>query len=459
MELHYKKESAWKKLQEAELEAVMAYGDRYKQFLDKGKTERLAHDEAIGLAEARGFEEGYAKLKSGIHPGDKLYFSNRGKAVAFFVMGHDLEAGMNIVGAHIDAPRLDLKQQPLFEEGGMAQMRTHYYGGVKKYQWTAMPLSMHGVAFTKEGQKCQIHIGEREGDPVFFINDLLPHLSADQNKKPLSEGISGEQLTVVVGSRPLEGAEDSPIKAGVLKYLNETYGLVESDFVSAEIEILPQAKAQDVGFDRSMIAAYGQDDRICSYAALEGILEVHNPQVTAVTLLVDKEEIGSVGATGMHSEWFDLIVDELLFATGKTSHLAIRRAYAKTRVLSADVTACYDPSFPEVSDKQNSAILGHGVAISKYTGSRGKSGSNDADAEFVYDVTKVFDDAGAIWQTAELGKVDQGGGGTIAYILANRGAHVIDCGAPVLSMHAPIELTSKVDAYMCKKAYGAFLQG
>ena len=371
---------------------------------------------------------------------------------------------MNIVGSHIDAPRLDLKPFPLYEDGNMALLKTHYYGGVKKYQWTCIPLSLHGIVFTKDGNKIDISIGENQDEPVFYINDLLIHLSADQMQKKLSEGITGEQLNVVVGHRPMISIDSEekdikdPVKENILHILNEKYGIIEEDFMLAEFEIVPADKARHVGLDSSMISAHGHDDRVCAYAGLEAIFDVETPEITAVSLFVDKEEIGSVGNTSMESKFFENMIAELIALQGEYSDLKVRRAFANSKVLSADVTVGFDPTFPEVLDKKNAAMIGHGVTISKYTGARGKGGCNDANAEYLAYVRKVFDQNEVIWQIGELGKVDQGGGGTIAYILAQYGAEVVDCGVPMLSMHAPLELVSKADIYMTYRAYSSFLK-
>lgn len=366
---------------------------------------------------------------------------------------------MNIVGSHIDCPRLDLKQRPLYEDSDLALFKTHYYGGVKKYQWPTIPLALHGVIITQDGEKKEIAIGEKADDPVFFINDLLPHLSQNQNTKKLSEGIEGEQLNVVVGHSTYGSEEkENPIKKLVLEHLNKEFGMVEEDFIVSELEIVPASPARDVGFDRSLVAAHGHDDRVCSYANLEAIFEVENPNKTVVALFADKEEIGSVGNTGMHARFFENAVAEIINKMGDYNDLKLRRALANSKVLSADVTAAIDPAFKEVMDDKNASKFGYGITMSKYTGSRGKSGSNDANAEFLHEIRKVFNENGIIWQTGELGKVDQGGGGTIAYILAESGAQVVDMGTGMLSMHAPIELVSKADAYMTYKAYEAFMK-
>lgn len=452
--------NAWFEIDKEEKNEVFEYGERYKKFLDSAKTEREACTEIIRQAEEAGFIEFNEALKNGIKKGDKFYVNNRNKSVALIVMGENLEDGMNIVGSHIDVPRLDLKPNPLYEDQSLTLLKTHYYGGIKKYQWPTIPLAMHGVYVNKEGEVKNVVIGEDENDPVLFINDLLPHLGKDQAKLSLAEGISGEQLNAVVGHCCYGADKNSknPIKDNTLAILNRKYGMTEEDFATAEFELVPAGKSRDVGLDRSMIAGHGHDDRVCSYANLEAMLKVENPSITAVGLFVDKEEIGSVGNASMSSLFFENIIAEIFAQQGGNEFLKTRKAIQNSKVLSADVTCAVDPSFPEVNDKLNASVLGRGVTVSKYTGSRGKGGCNDANAEFLGEVRKVFNDNNVSWQTGELGKVDQGGGGTIAYILANYGAEVVDCGTPMLSMHAPIELVSKIDAYMTFKAYKSFVQ-
>ena len=459
MQLKHEFKNAWEiERENNKLNEVMDYSKGYMNFLDNGKTERTSAREIVKIAK----ENGYISLeeaikKSYVKPGEKIYAVNKDKAVALFVIGKNLlEEGMKIVGGHIDAPRIDLKQNPLYQEANLGFFKTHYYGGVKKYQWTALPLAIHGVVILNDGTKVDICIGEDESDPVFCITDLLIHLASDQMQKKLSEGVTGESLNLLVGHMPLEGEEKEAIEQNILKLLNDKYGMVEEDFLSAEIEIVPAGRARDLGFDRSMVIAYGHDDRVCSYAAVKAIMETENPEYTAVALCVDKEEVGSQGNTGMHSKFFENTVAELVALEGNYSDLKVRRAMANSKVLSADVTAGYDPTYPEVYEKRNSAYMGRGVALTKYTGSRGKSGCNDANAEFTAEVRRIFNKAGVVWQTSELGKVDQGGGGTIAYILANYGAEVIDCGVGVLNMHAPHEIVSKVDIYEMYKGYKAF---
>ncbi len=461
MKLSHEFRNAWNVLKDGELELLMDYSKGYKNFLDNGKTERECAKEIVEMAKEKGFislEEAIenGKLKSGL----KVYAENKGKGVALFILGKEpLEKGMKIVGSHIDSPRLDLKAFPLYEDGNLALLKTHYYGGIKKYQWTAIPLSLHGVIFKKDGSKVDIVIGEDENDPVLYITDLLIHLAKDQMEKKLSEGITGEGLNVLIGHIPVkEGEEKDKVKENVLKLLYDKYGIIEEDFTTAEIEIVPAGKAKDVGLDRGMIAAHGHDDRVCTYAALKSMLEIENPVYTAVGLFVDKEEVGSMGNTGMESKFFENVVAEIINLQGEYSDLKVRRSLANSKVLSADVTCGFDPNFPDVIDKRNGAFVGHGVVIAKYTGSRGKSGCNDANAEFLAEVRNIFNENEVTWQIGELGKVDQGGGGTIAYILANYGAEVVDCGVAMLSMHAPMELVSKVDCYETYKAYKAFLK-
>jgi len=454
--------NAWEQLKDGELEQVFEFGEDYKYFMDQGKTERECVCEIIKEAKTNGFVSlGEVMDRGTINPGDKIYAENKGKAVALFVIGTEgIEKGMRIVGSHLDAPRLDLKSYPLYEDGGLALLKTHYYGGIKKYQWVATPLALHGVMIKKNGEKISIVIGEDDQDPVFYISDLLPHLAKDQMSKKMGEGITGEGLNVIIGNIPYQGDDlDDKVKLNILSLLNEKYGIDEDDFTVAEIEIVPAGKSRDVGIDRSMIAAHGHDDRVCSFAAYQAVFEIQNPKNTIVGLFVDKEEVGSMGNTGAESMFFEDVVAELLNLKGITSYIGLRRSMSSSKVLSGDVTAGFDPNFPDVLDKRNASFIGKGVTLTKYTGSRGKSGSNDANAEFLAEVRDIFNSNDITWQIGELGKVDQGGGGTIAYIFANRGAEVVDCGTPMLSMHAPIELISKVDLYMTYKAYKAFYQG
>lgn len=461
MNLNYEKKNIWEELSEKEIEEIFEYGERYKNFLNHAKIEREATVTIIEKAKEHGYVSLEEALKGKIKKGDKIYLNNKNKSVIMMVVGEDITEGMNILGSHIDSPRLDLKQNPVYEEGHMAYFKTHYYGGVKKYQWATIPLALHGTAFTKDGKKLNIVIGEKEDDPIFYISDLLIHLSKDQRKKSMDEGITGEQLNVIIGHRSYKDKDEdkSPIKNSILKYLNKEYGLVEEDFLVAELTIVPAGKARDVGFDRSLIASYGHDDKVCAYASLEAMLKVESPKRTAVSLFVDKEEIGSVGNASMGANYFHNMVAEILNNQFENySDVLLRRAFANSKVLSADVTVAFDPNFAEVTEKNNVALMGHGVAIAKYTGSGGKFGSNDANTEFLQELRTLFNENGVIWQTGELGKIDQGGGGTIAYILAKYGAEVVDIGTAMLSMHAPIELLSKADAYMTSKAYEVFVK-
>lgn len=455
------RENAWKKYSEeqvAELEEVSA---AYRKFLDKGKTERECVKEIVKLAQKAGYKdiEKIISKDKKLKAGDKVYAVNMKKSVALFQIGKTpMEQGMNILGAHIDSPRLDVKQNPLYEDTDFAYMDTHYYGGIKKYQWVALPLAIHGVIVKKDGSTAEVVIGEDENDPVLCITDLLIHLSGEQLEKKAAKVIEGEQLDILVGSRPLAGTEKESVKANILKLLEDKYQITEEDFLSAELEIVPAGKAKNSGIDSSMIMAYGQDDRVCAYTSLAAMLEVEDPERITCCLLVDKEEIGSVGATGMQSRFFENVTAEVMERTGKYSELLLRRCLANSCMLSSDVSAAFDPLFAGSFEKKNAAYFGRGMVFNKFTGARGKSGSNDANAEYFAKIRRVMDDAGVAFQTAELGKVDQGGGGTIAYILALYGMEVIDCGVAVLNMHAPWELTSKADIYETKKGYEAFLK-
>lgn len=459
MNLKYEFKNAWDfERKENTIEQIMQYSRNYMELLSKSKTERLSVKEIIKLAKENNYISiDEAMEKGSISCGDKIYVINKEKAVALFVIGKNyIEKGMKIIGSHIDSPRLDLKPNPLYQESNLGFFKTHYYGGIKKYQWTAIPLALHGIVILNDGTKVDISIGEEDSDPVFCVTDLLIHLAGDQMQKKLSEGISGEALNILIGNIPLEDEEKEPITANILKILNEKYNIVEEDLLSAEIEVVPAGKARDLGLDRSMVLGYGHDDRVCSYAAVKAILETEQPEFTSVALCVDKEEIGSKGNTGMHSKFFENTVAELIALEGDYCDIKVRRALANSKVLSADVSAGYDPNFGEAYEKRNSAYMGNGVVLTKYTGSRGKSGCNDANAEFMSEVKRIFNKGNVVWQTAELGKVDQGGGGTIAHILANQGAEVIDCGVGVLNMHAPHEIVSKVDIYEMYKGYKAF---
>ena len=448
---------AWEKYTDEQIKDVMAFNEGYKNFITNGKTERLCVKQSIELAKEKGFKElsEYETLK----PGDKVYVNNMNKNIALFVVGkQQIETGMRILGAHIDSPRMDLKQNPLYESEGFALLDTHYYGGVKKYQWVTIPLSLIGVVVKKDGTVIDVNIGEDENDPVVGISDLLIHLSADQMKKDASKVIEGEDLDVTIASIPLKDSEKEAVKANVLKILKEKYDFEEEDFLSAEIEVVPSGKARDYGIDRSMVAGYGHDDRVCAYTSLMALLQVTDPEYTSCCILVDKEEIGSVGATGAQSLFFENTVAELLAKQGTDSFVKTRQALANSKMLSSDVSAGVDPLYLSVNDKKNAAYLGKGIVFNKYTGSRGKSGSNDANAEYMAEIRNVLDSKNVYYQTAELGKVDQGGGGTIAYILGNYNMNVIDAGVAVLNMHAPMEIVSKVDVYEAYVAYLTFLE-
>lgn len=450
-DLFLTKKNTYDIVNEEEKTQAQAYCEGYRRFLDAGKTEREAVIASIAMAEAAGFVP--YKRGMALSPGLKIYENVRGKALMLAVIGTaPLSEGVNIGGAHVDAPRIDLKQVPLYEDSELAYFKTHYYGGVKKYQWVTLPLALHGIVVKKDGSCVDIVIGEDDSDPVFNITDLLPHLGKDQEKKTLGEAFTGENLNIIIGSRPTGGEKDSDrVKHTVLQLLNEKYGIVEEDFLSAELEAVPAAKARDVGFDRSMIGAYGQDDRSCAYAVLQAILSTGKPRKTAVCILSDKEEVGSDGVSGMQSAVFENFMGDLC----DTQNVKTRHCFENSFCLSADVCNAYDPNFPDVSEKRNAAKINYGMAILKYSGARGKSGSSDASAEVVGKLRKIFSDNGVAWQMAELGKVDQGGGGTIAKFLANRNIDTIDAGVPVLSMHAPYELTSKLDCYMTYKGMKA----
>ena len=468
------KEICWKSYSQDQLQELNKLCDNYRDFLNKGKTERECVKEAVVLAEAAGFINLDQAVREGksLKAGDKVYRICMNKAMALYVLGEKpMEEGMRILGAHIDSPRLDLKQHSLYEDSELAYLDTHYYGGVKKYQWVTIPLAIHGVVAKKDGTVKEICIGEKEDDPVFCISDLLIHLSAEQLQKKASVVIEGENLDVIIGNRPLKAEETEggdqedkkeekeAVKANILKLLKDYYDIEEDDFLSAELEIVPADKARDCGLDRSMILAYGHDDRVCAYPSLLAILELEEtPAYTACCLLVDKEEIGSVGATGMQSRFFENTTAELMNLAGQYSELALRRCLSSCKMLSSDVSAAFDPLYAGVFEKRNAAFFGHGLAFNKYTGSRGKSGSNDANAEYMGWIRNVMDEANVAFQTCELGKIDVGGGGTIAYISALYGMEVIDSGVAVLNMHAPMEIASKADIYEAYKGYKAFLK-
>lgn len=452
--------NAWNKYDKEGIEKIFDFNEGYKEFMSKCKTERECVKETIRLAEEKGYKNLDVVIKNGekLNKGDKVYANNMDKAIALFHIGEKpLEEGLKILGAHIDSPRLDLKQNPLYESDELALFDTHYYGGIKKYQWVTLPLAIHGVVVKKDGSKIDIVIGEDDSDPVVGISDLLVHLAATQQEKKGNKVIEGEDLNVLVGSMPLKGEEKDAVKLNILKLLKDKYGFEEDDFISAELEIVPAGKARDYGIDRSMVMAYGHDDKVCSYTSLMAMLDVENVDKTCVCLLVDKEEIGSVGATGMQSKFFENTVAEVMDRVGEYSDLKLRRALKNSKMLSSDVTAAFDPNYPSVMEKKNSAFFGRGIVFNKYTGARGKSGCNDANAEYMAELRNVMDKYDVSFQTSELGKVDQGGGGTIAYILASYNMQVIDCGVALHNMHAPWEVASKVDIYETMRGYKAFL--
>ena len=470
------KKNIWENYNQKQLRELEKLNQEYREFLDNGKTERECIDAIVNTIDAAGYQELDTLIKAGktLKKGDKVYSVCMNKSIAMFRIGSKpLTEGMNILGAHIDSPRLDVKQNPLYEDGGLAYLDTHYYGGVKKYQWVTIPLALHGVIVKKDGSTVEISIGDDEDDPVFFVSDLLIHLAGEQLEKKAAKVIEGEALDLIVGNRPLvidkkkekkeeEDEKDKAkegVKAGVLDILKNTYGVDEEDFISAELEIVPAGKAREAGLDRSMILAYGQDDRVCAFTSMKAMLDVKDSERTACCLLVDKEEVGSVGATGMRSMFFENAVAELMNLSGDYSELNLRRCLARSCMLSSDVSAGFDPSFASCFEKKNAAFLGRGMVFNKFTGSRGKSGSNDANAEYMAHLRKVLDEKKVCYQTAELGKVDVGGGGTIAYILALYGMNVIDSGVAVLNMHAPWEATSKADVYEAYRGYMAFVEG
>ena len=456
------RKNLWETYSDKQLQELEQLNERYKKYLDIGKTERECIREAVKMAKEAGYKDMQEVIASGesLKTGDRVYAVCMDKTIALFQIGQEpLENGMNILGAHVDSPRIDVKQNPLYEAGEFSYLDTHYYGGVKKYQWVTIPLAIHGVVAKKDGSVINVVIGEDEKDPVFVITDLLIHLSQEQLEQKAAKVIEGEKLDLLIANKPLAGEEKEAVKANVLKLLKEKYDMEEEDFISAELEIVPSGKARDCGLDRSMVLAYGQDDRVCAFTSLLAMLEAGELKKTACCLLVDKEEIGSVGATGMQSRFFENVVAELLNITGEYSDLKVRRTLANSKMLSSDVSAAFDPMFESVYEKKNAAYFGRGIVFNKYTGSRGKSGSNDANAEYLAYLRSILEKHNVTFQTAELGRVDVGGGGTIAYILANYGMNVIDSGVPVLSMHAPWEVTSKADVYEAYRGYKAFLIG
>lgn len=454
--LFRKTKTGWEGISSQRKEEIFSFCDEYMDFLNNSKTEREIVKSTKNIIEKNGFKNirEYSKL----NPGDKVYYNNRDKSLYLAIIGSDsIENGINVIGSHADSPRLDLKPNPLYEDTGLAYLKTHYYGGIKKYQWTTIPLAMHGVIVKPNGEKIEISIGEDEKDPIFTITDLLPHLASEQMERKLKEGIKGEELNLLIGSIPYEGeiGADS-VKLNILAMLNEKYGITEVDFVSSEIEIVPAFRARSMGFDRSMVAAYGQDDKVCVYTSLRAMLDLKNPRTTAVCIISDKEEIGSIGNTGMESHVFDTFISELLNKLEINRPNLLDQIFCKSKMLSADVDAAYDPIYASAFEKNNSGFLGRGLGLNKYTGARGKSGASDANAEFVAMIRNIFEKENIDYEFAELGKIDIGGGGTIAYILANKGVDVIDAGVPVLSMHAPYEVTSKFDIYEAYRAYKAF---
>ena len=454
-QLFNKKENGWNSLNEEERKEVFRVSKNYMDFLNVSKTEREFIKNARKVANENGYKDimEFDTLK----PGDKIYFVNREKSMYLAIIGEEtIENGLHIIGSHVDSPRLDLKPNPLCEDTGLAYFKTHYYGGIKKYQWTTIPLSLHGVIVKTNGEKVEINIGEKDDDPIFTITDLLPHLAQDQMEKKLKNGVEGEDLRLLVGSIPYDNKISEGIKLNILKILNDKYGITEVDLTSSEIELVPSFRAKSLGFDESMVAAYGQDDKICAYTSFAAMMELNNVKNTAICILSDKEEIGSMGNTGMESHMFDFFISEILNKLGINRPNLLDKVFCFSKMLSSDVDAGFDPIYASVSDKDNAGFLGKGISLNKYTGARGKSGASDANAEYVAWVRNVLEKNNIKYQIAELGKVDIGGGGTIAYILANKGADVIDCGVPVLSMHAPYEVTSKFDIYSAYKTYKAF---
>lgn len=456
-----KHKNAWETYDDAKKQEVFAFNELYKTFISDCKSERECVIEAIKMAEAKGYQnlDDIIKEKKTLKAGDKVYANNMGKTIALFLIGEKpLEEGMKILGAHIDSPRLDIKQNPLYEEEELALLETHYYGGIKKYQWVTLPLAIHGVVVKKDGTKIDVVIGEDENDPVIGISDLLVHLAADQMAKTGAKVVEGEDLNILVGSMPLAGEDKKKAKAMILSILKEKYDMEEADFLSAELEAVPAGKARDYGLDRSMVIGYGHDDRVCAYTSLAAMLEMDHCDKTCVCLLVDKEEVGSIGATGMQSRFFENSVAEVMNCMQEYNELKLRRALKNSKMLSSDVSAAYDPNYASVMEKKNSAYFGRGIVFNKYTGSRGKGGCNDANAEYLGELRSIMEKEQVCFQTAELGKVDQGGGGTIAYILAQYDMEVIDCGVAVQNMHAPWEVVSKADVYETKQGYVAFLK-
>lgn len=453
-ELLYKNKNGIFDMSDDDFQKCNEFCEGYKKFLDAAKTEREAAAFAIKSAEEKGFR--LYKPGEKLSAGDKIYVNNRDKSVIFCIIGTEpISKGMRICAAHIDSPRLDIKQNPLYDDAGLGLLKTHYYGGIKKYQWAAIPLALHGVIYKADGSRVDVSIGEREGEPVFCVTDLLPHLAQEQMKRPLAQGLKGEELNVLVGSYPFKDDKESEnVKLAIVKLLNDSYGIEEEDFLSAELEAVPAFKASDVGFDRSMVGGYGQDDRVCAYPSLQAILSLENPAKTAVTILADKEEIGSEGNTGLNSSYMRYFIEDIAESLGAKP----RHVMSASSCLSADVNAAFDPTFPQVCEKLNSSYINHGVVVMKFTGSRGKSGASDASAEYMSEIRNLFNENNISWQTAELGAVDEGGGGTVAVYIANMDIDTIDVGVPVLSMHSPFEITAKHDIYMAFKAFKTFMK-
>lgn len=452
------KKNGWEHLTDEELKNIFQFADEYMYYLNTSKTEKEIVQNSKEILLKNGFVD--ISEKENLQPGDKVFYVNRGRCLYIAVIGEDdLENGLKVVAAHCDSPRIDLKQSPVYEDNELVMLKTHYYGGIKKYQWTNIPLSMHGTVVKPDGDRITISIGEKEEDPIFTISDLLPHLAMEQMQRKLSEGVQGEELNALVGSIPYDSDDVSEkVKLNILKLLNDKYGITEIDFMSSEIELVPAFKAKSMGFDYSMVAGYGQDDKVCCYTSLRALLNVTKPKKTAVCVITDKEEVGFNGVTGMYTRIFDSFVLELLEKTGHTKMTSLDKTFSNTKALSADVDAAYNPNYPNAFEKNNSAFFGRGMTLVKYTGARGKSGASEAPAEFVAEVRKIFDSVNAKYQSCELGKVDKGGGGTIALTLANRGMDVVDCGVPVMGMHSPYEITSKFDVYQAYKGYEAFFK-
>jgi len=456
--LFNKKKSGWETASEEDKKLIFKFSDEYIWFLNRSKTEREFVDTAKEILDKNGFKD--INTVDSVKPGDRVYLNNRGKSMYIAVIGDKkLEEGLNLVGAHIDSPRLDLKPNPLYEDTEFAYFNTHYYGGIKKYQWTAIPLSIHGVIVKANGEKITVNIGEDEEDPIFTITDLLPHLAKDQLQKKLNDGIEGEDLNLLIGNMPYAASDvKDRVKLNVLKILNDKYGITEADFLSSELELVPAFNAKSLGFDKSMVAGYGHDDKVCAYAGLRAILEAERIGKTAICILSDKEEVGSMGNTGMESQTFDYFVSELLNKSGENRPNLLNKVFCNSSMLSADVGVIYDPIYGSVSDRTNCAYSAYGISFDKYTGSRGKAGGSDANAEFIAKLRGILEKNGIQYQISELGRVDVGGGGTIAYILANKGVEVIDCGVPVLSMHSPYEVASKYDIYSAYRTYKVFYE-